>query len=353
MSDRAKYDVPDEFGPLSRESSQSQWELIKRSDEPLLSVRGLSTRFDTDEGVVRAVDGISFEIQEGEILGVVGESGCGKSVTSLSVTNLIRSPGYIHDGEVLFDGENLLEKSEEELRRLRGNEISMIFQDPTNALNPVFDVGWQVGEPLRVHQGETMKVSRARAVELMQRVGIPSAEDRVDSYPHQFSGGMRQRAMIAMALACEPRLLIADEPTTSLDVTIEAQILDLIRELNARHGMAVMLITHDLGIVAEVCDRIAVMYAGRIVEYGDIEAVFTDPRHPYTKGLLSCIPDPRKRVKASTSIEGQVPDLVDLPEGCNFAPRCPFEVETCGSVDPRLREVAPDHYSACIWEDPE
>jgi oligopeptide/dipeptide ABC transporter ATP-binding protein len=264
---------------------------------------------------------------------------------------LVPSPGYIHGGEVRFQGEDILEKSKAELREIRGQAMSMIFQEPMTALNPVFDVGWQVGEPLRVHQDMKTGASRRRAVELMQRVGIPSAEDRVDAYPHEFSGGMRQRAMIAMALACEPDLLVADEPTTSLDVTIEAQILDIIQELNEQRDMAVLLITHDLGVVAEICDRLAIMYAGRIVEYGDIETVFEDPRHPYTKGLLDCVPDPTRKTNLNP-IEGQVPDLADPPDGCNFAPRCPHAVEDCQRVDPRLREVAPDHYSACIWRDP-
>ena len=352
MSDQSA--APDtERGARSSPPDEAEWDMIEQSTEPLLSVENLHTRFDTDEGTVRAVDGVSFEIQEGEILGLVGESGCGKSVTSLSLVDLIRSPGYIEDGSVFFQSEDLMEKSQEELRQIRGNDISMIFQEPMTALNPVFDVGWQIGEPLRVHHDVSTKESYNRAVELMQQVGIPSAEDRIDAYPHQFSGGMRQRAMIAMALACEPKLLIADEPTTSLDVTIEAQILDIIEELNERQDMAVLLITHDLGVVAEVCDRIAVMYAGRIVEYGDIEEVFADPRHPYTKGLLDCVPDPRRKVEDITAIEGQVPDLTNPPEGCNFAPRCPFAVDDCNEIDPRLREVAPNHYSACIWEDPE
>jgi len=339
-------------GPRTEPSDGSEADLVSGADEPLLSVENLTTQFDTGEGVVRAVDGVTFEIREGEILGLVGESGCGKSVTSRSLMSLVPSPGSIVDGRVEFQGEDLLERSEEELRQVRGQDISMIFQEPMSALNPVFDVGWQIGEPLRVHENLSTAASRTRAVELMQRVGIPSAEDRVDAYPHQFSGGMRQRAMIAMALACEPDLLIADEPTTSLDVTIEAQILEIIEELNERQNMAVFLITHDLGVVAEVCDRVAVMYAGRIVEYGDVVDVFTDPRHPYTKGLLDCVPDPRRQQESFDPIEGQVPDLVSPPAGCNFAPRCPFASRDCERTDPSLREVDDDHYSACIWEDP-
>lgn len=342
----------DHRGDRTQPSGMDEWELIRRADDPLLSVRNLETQFDTAEGTVHAADGVSFEIDAGEVLGLVGESGCGKSVTGRSLLRLIQPPGEICGGEVLFDGENILEYSREELRRLRGDRISMVFQEPMSALNPVFDIGWQVGEPLRVHRDLAKKASRDRAVELMRRVGIPSPEDRIDDYPHQFSGGMRQRAMIAMALACEPELIITDEPTTALDVTIEAQILDLIRELNAELGMAVLMITHDLGIVAELCDHVAVMYAGRIVEYGPVERIFDQPRHPYTKGLLDCIPDPTAARQSLTPIEGGVPDLVDLPQGCNFAARCPFAVEECTTIDPRLREVAPDHYSACIWKDP-
>ncbi|MEF8790692.1 MAG: ABC transporter ATP-binding protein [Haloarculaceae archaeon] len=330
---------------------RAEWELIAR-DDPLLSVRDLRTHFDTPEGELRAVDGVSFEIQPGEVLGLVGESGSGKSVTSLSLMGLIRPPGEVHGGEVRFDGEDLRGLPPERLRRLRGDELAMIFQEPMSALNPVFDVGWQVGEPLRVHRDLEMGASRERAVELMRRVGIPSPESRIDDYPHQFSGGMQQRAMIAMALACEPRLLVADEPTTALDVTIEAAILDLIRELNETMGMATLLVTHDLSVVAEICDRVAVMYAGRIVEYGDVETIFADPRHPYTKGLLRCIPDPRLDEQDLDPVRGEPPDPRAFPDGCHYADRCPASVADCDRIDPRLRRVGPDHFSACIWEDP-
>ena len=345
--------IDERGGRRSSPGTGSEAERIRQYDDPLLSVQNLHTRFDTDDGTVRAADGVSFEIEEGEILGLVGESGSGKSITSRSLMNLVPRPGYIPEGDIKFKGESLLEKSSEELRSVRGNEISMIFQEPMSALNPVFDIGWQVGEPLRVHKDMSKKAAKGRAADLMRQIGIPSAEDRVDDYPHQFSGGMRQRAMIAMALACEPDLLIADEPTTALDVTIEAQILDLIDDLNDELGMAVLLVTHDLAVVAEVCDRVAVMYAGRIVEYGEVETVFRDPRHPYTKGLLDCIPDPRKEMVEFDSIEGDVPELHDLPDGCTFADRCPFAVEECEATDPRLREVDDDHFSACIWEDPQ
>ena len=341
-----------DHGPRSAPSNMEEHELIAREDA-LLSVENLHTRFDTETGTVRAADGVSFGIDEGEIVGLVGESGSGKSVTSLSLMRLIQDPGYIPEGSVRFDGDDLIEKSEEEMRQLRGDRISMVFQEPASALNPVYDIGWQVGEPLRVHEDMKMDASRQRAVDLMRQVGIPSPEDRVEDYPHQFSGGMRQRAMIAMALANEPDLLIADEPTTALDVTIEAQILDLIKELNREIGMAVLLVTHDLGVVAEVCDRVAVMYAGRIVEYADVESLFADPRHPYTKGLLSCVPNPALDDQELEPIGGEVPNLANTPDGCHFAPRCPYSVEECHSLDPELREVAEDHYAACIWEDPQ
>jgi peptide/nickel transport system ATP-binding protein/oligopeptide transport system ATP-binding protein len=324
-----------------------------QSETPLLSVRNLQTRFDTEKGKVKAVDGVSFEIDDGEILGIVGESGCGKSVTALSLSQLIQPPGRIHDGSVTFKGESLLEKSAEEMREIRGNEISMIFQEPMKALNPVYNIGWQVGEPLRVHEDMTQSASRNRAVNLLRQVGIPSPESRVDDYPHQFSGGMRQRTMIAMALACEPDLLIADEPTTALDVTIQAQVLGLIEELNTQTGMGVLLITHNLGVIAKLCDRVAVMYAGRIVEYADVETIFEDPRHPYTQGLIDCIPDPRLDGQDVSPIGGEIPNLHELPAGCNFAARCPYATEECKQTDPQLREVGDDHYSACIWDDPQ
>jgi len=342
-----------QHGPRNSSEAVDESELISRSSDPLLSVKDLYTTFNTKEGTVKAADRVSFEILSGEILGIVGESGCGKTVTSLSVMDLIRPPGSIDKGDILLNGENLRGKTTSEMRDIRGDKMSMIFQEPASALNPVYDVGWQVGEPLRIHQDMEKKASRRRAIELMQEVGIPSSEERIDDYPHQFSGGMRQRAMIATALACEPELLIADEPTTSLDVTIQAQILDLIRNLNQKRGMAVMLITHDLGVVAEICDQVAVMYAGRIVEYGDVHDIFSDPRHPYTKSLMDCVPDPTDETQTLSPIEGSVPDLVNPPSGCNFAPRCPYAVEGCRSTDPRLRKNSEGHHSACIWENPQ
>ncbi len=328
-------------------------ERISRVEEPLLSVQNLHTRFDTDEGAVRAADGVSFEVDKGEILGIVGESGCGKSVTSLSLMGLVDAPGYIADGSVMFDGVDLTELSREELREYRGNRISMVFQEPSTAMNPVYNIGWQVGEPLRIHEEMKKSASRTRAVDLMRRVGIPSPEDRVDDYPHQFSGGMLQRAVISMALACEPDLLIADEPTTALDVTIQAQILDIIKELNDELDMSVIIVTHNLGVVAETCDRVAVMYAGRVVEYGTVDEIFNDPRHPYTQGLTQAVPDPTRDGQKLSPIPGTVPNLAATPDGCNFASRCPYAVDECEQFDPRLREVDDEHYSACIFDDPE
>lgn len=333
-------------------SGEEEVERTSSGDEPLLSVENLHTQFDTDQGIIRATDGVSFEVDKGEILGIVGESGCGKSVTSLSLMGLVDSPGYIADGSVMFDGVDLTELSREELRKYRGKRMSMIFQEPSTAMNPVYNIGWQVGEPLRIHEDIKQSASRSRAVDLMRQVGIPSPEDRVDDYPHQFSGGMLQRAVISMALACEPDLLIADEPTTALDVTIQSQILDIIKELNEELDMSVIIVTHNLGVVAETCDRVAVMYAGRIVEYGTVEEIFNDPRHPYTKGLIGAVPDPTRDGQDLSPIPGTVPNLADTPDGCNFVTRCPYATEECEQVDPRLREVDDEHHSACIFDDP-
>ena len=331
--------------------AMTEWERIREGRE-LLSVRGLRTVYRSKDRTVEAVNGVSFEMGESEILGLIGESGCGKTATCRSVMRLIDPPGEIVDGEVLFRGEDVLSMSEERVRRVRGNDISMVFQEPETALNPVLSIGRQIGEPLRVHRGFDNKAAKARAVELMARVGIPSPEQRIDDYPHEFSGGMAQRAVIAMALACEPDLLIADEPTTNLDVTIEAQILELLEDLKERLDMSVLLVTHDLGVAANVCDRIAVMYAGRVVEYGHVEDIFNDPRHPYTRGLLESLPDIDSVQEELFSIPGEVPDLSDLPPGCNYAERCDYATEECLEVDPRLREVSPARFSACIWEDP-
>ncbi len=320
---------------------------------PLLEVRSLTTRFFTEDGVVRAVEDVSFEIYPGEILSLVGESGCGKSVTGLSLLKLIPTPpGKIESGELLFDRKDLLNLEEKEMERVRGNDISMIFQEPMTSLNPVFTIGNQIMEALQLHQSLDKKEARRKAIEMLDRVRIPSPEVRIDSYPHQLSGGMRQRAMIAMALSCQPKLLIADEPTTALDVTIQAQVLRLLKEIQREMGMAVMLITHDLGVVSEIADRVAVMYAGRIVESGPIEAIFGQMRHPYTKGLLESIPQLEEKRRRLNAIPGQVPNPMDLPEGCKFHPRCYLMSDDCKKEEPPLFEVASNHFSRCLrWKE--
>ena len=293
----------------------------------LLEVRDLRTQFRTDDGIARAVDGVSFSLDRGRTLGIVGESGCGKSVTSLSIMRLIPDPpGEIVSGEIRFDGRDLLGLPEREMRKVRGNEISMIFQEPMTSLNPVFTCGSQIEEAIVLHQGVSTGEARNRAIEMLRLVGIPSPEQRVDEYPHQLSGGMRQRVMIAMALSCNPSLLIADEPTTALDVTIQAQILELLNRLQEELEMAVILITHDLGVIAGVADDVAVMYAGQIVEFGDVESIFENPRHPYTKGLLRSIPQMGRRVDRLHTIAGTVPSATRFPSHCRFADRC-IEVE--------------------------
>ena len=299
----------------------------------LLEVRNLQTYFQTRAGLVRAVDGVSFYVDRGELLGVVGESGCGKSITALSVMRLIAPPGKIVGGEILFEGENLLALSDEKMREIRGDDIAMIFQDPMTSLNPVYTVGEQIAEALRLHRKLSRKQARAATIEAMKEVAIPDPARRVDDYPHQLSGGMRQRVMIAMALACDPKLLIADEPTTALDVTIQAQILELLNELRRTRELGVILITHDLGVVAEVADRVAVMYTGRIVEESPVEELFARPKHPYTEGLLRSVPklteaEVRKALRLET-IEGVVPSPTALPPGCHFAPRCSHRMPRC------------------------
>jgi oligopeptide/dipeptide ABC transporter ATP-binding protein len=321
--------------------------------KPLLEVRNLSIHFFTEEGVIRAVENVNFEIYPGEILGLVGESGCGKSVTGLSLLRLISTPpGRIVNGDILFDGRSLLPLEEKEMERVRGNDISMIFQEPMTSLNPVFTIGDQIMEAILLHQGSDKTEARKRAIKMLDRVKIPSPEKRIDSYPHQLSGGMRQRAMIAMALSCQPKLLIADEPTTALDVTIQAQVLQLLKEIQREMEMSVMLITHDLGVVSEIADRVAVMYAGRIMEYGPIHAIFSRLRHPYTTGLLDSIPQLKEKKKRLDAIPGQVPDPMNLPMGCKFHPRCYLVIEECKKEEPPLFQVNGDHFSRCIrWEE--
>ena len=319
--------------------------------EPLLKVINLKTYFFTDEGVVKAVDDVDLEIYKGETLGIVGESGCGKSVTALSILRLIPSPpGKIVGGQILFRGQELLKLSNSEMRKIRGNEISMIFQEPMTSLNPVFTIGNQIAEAIQLHQGLSKKASLEKAVDMLKLVGIPSPERRVKEYPHQLSGGMRQRAMIAMALSCNPSLLIADEPTTALDVTIQAQILDLMTNLKKDFDMAVMLITHDLGIIAETAARVVVMYAGKVVEEADVYSIFEDPKHPYTQGLLRSIPRPDLGMTKEARLQeipGIVPSLAELPQGCAFNPRCPKVMDICRKETPELKEVKPGHKVRC------
>ena len=317
----------------------------------LLEVKGLRTQFFTQDGVVHAVNGISYDLSEGETLGIVGESGCGKSVSVLSIMRLIpQPPGKIVGGDVWFDGRNIMDMREDEVRQVRGNRIAMIFQDPMTSLNPVLTVGTQVGEALQLHMGMDKAQARRRSIELLEMVNIPEAEDRIDDYPHQFSGGMRQRVMIAMALSCNPQLLIADEPTTALDVTIQAQIIDLVKKLKDDIGMAIIWITHDLGVVAGLAERVLVMYAGYIVEEAAVKELYGDPRHPYTLGLLASIPRLDERKEKLTPIEGLPPDLIDPPPSCPFAPRCRFRIDRCWEETPALAPVGPGHRIAC-WVD--
>ena len=315
----------------------------------LLSVRDLRTWFFTDQGVARAVDGVSFHVEEGETLGIVGESGCGKTVSALSILGL-QSPARIMEGSsIVFQGDELVGVPEKRLRAIRGNEISMIFQEPMSSLNPVYPVGDQIGEALRLHRGMDARSARAEAVRLLEEVGIPAAGERIDEYPHQLSGGMRQRVMIAMSLSCEPALLIADEPTTALDVTIQAQILELLAEIRERRGMSVMLVTHDLAVVAEVCDRVVVMYAGQVVESGGVEEIFADPRHPYTRGLLNGLPAVGLGRERLIPIPGTVPSPRHWPEGCRFRERCSQAYAPCVDA-PALVELGSGKASRC-WLD--
>jgi peptide/nickel transport system ATP-binding protein len=319
---------------------------------PLLEVRGLRTWFQTDRGLFRAVDGISFEVGRGRTVGLVGESGCGKSVTSLSLMGLVASPpGQVSAEAIRFEGDDLLGMSPQARRLLRGGRMSMIFQEPMTSLNPVHTIGRQIVEAIRAHSDMSPEQAKARAIEVLELVRIPSAAQRFDDFPHHLSGGMRQRVMIAMALACEPALLIADEPTTALDVTIQAQILELLRDLQQRLGMAILIITHDLGVIAELADEVIVMYAGRIVESAPVQALFADPQHPYTIGLLGSIPRLDVDRERLSTIEGTVPSPANQPAGCRFAPRCPFADARCHAEEPPLRELGTAHRVAC-WKSP-
>jgi peptide/nickel transport system ATP-binding protein len=314
----------------------------------LLDVAGLRTHFFTNDGVVRAVDGVDFQLRKGETLGIVGESGCGKSITSLSIMGLLAKPGRTVAGHIIFDGRNLLELSSEEMEDLRGDDIAMIFQEPMTSLNPCFRVGDQIAESVVKHLGYDEAAAKLRSLELFELVGIPSPDRRIESFPHELSGGLRQRVMIAMALACRPKLLIADEPTTALDVTIQAQILELIKQLKEFEDMSVILITHDLAVIAEVAETVAVMYAGKVVETAPVTTLFAEPQHPYTQGLLNSIPSPDKLGQRLSAITGVVPHPLNLPPGCTFAPRCPHKFEPCETAFPALDNTAPDHKVACF-----
>lgn len=321
-------------------------------DTAILEVRDLRTSFFTDDGEVKAVDGVSFVVPKGKTIGIVGESGSGKSITSLSILRLLASSGKIVGGEVVFKGKNLVDYSEKEMRNLRGNAISMIFQEPMTSLNPVFTVGQQISESLVKHKGMNKRQAMARSVELLKLVGIPSPDSRVKNYPYELSGGMRQRVMIAMALACDPEILIADEPTTALDVTIQAQILTLIKDLQSRLGMSVIFITHDLGVVAETCDYVAVMYAGQIVEYADVRTLFAKPNHPYTIGLLNSLPRHDIDQDKLVPIKGNVPNAHEMPIGCRFAPRCPAATDLCRNELPDLLNAGDQNEVRCwIYSD--
>jgi oligopeptide/dipeptide ABC transporter ATP-binding protein len=319
------------------------------SGPPLLAVEGLCVEFATDAGILRAVDGIDLRVERGETLALVGESGCGKTMTALAIMGLVPEPaGRIAAGRIGFDGVDLQSLTAAERRAYRGSRIGMIFQEPMTSLNPAFTIGDQIGEGLVRHRGLSRRAARAEAIEMLRRVHVPAPHERADDYPHRLSGGMRQRAMIAMALACQPALLIADEPTTALDVTIQAQILELLRELREATGTAMLLITHDLGVVAETADRVAVMYAGRIVEEAPVGRLFAAPQHPYTIGLLGAVPLLAGRRSRLATIEGNVPDPLHLPPGCRFAPRCPFAEPRCHAEDPTLLELGPGHRAACL-----
>ena len=323
-------------------------------NDTLLEVKNLRTKYTTDDGIIYPVDDISFQVKKGQTLGIVGESGCGKSQTALSIMRLIQKPGLIESGEVTFKGQNLLEKSDAEMREILGNQMAMIFQEPMTSLNPVFTIGDQIEESIRLHKKSLSNQQiKDRAIEMLKLVGIPAPEKRYSEYPHQLSGGMRQRVMIAMAMSCTPQLLIADEPTTALDVTIQAQILDLMRKVQKEFEAGMILITHDLGVVAEMCQDVLVMYAGKVVEYGTVEDIFYRPRHPYTKGLLNSVPhfESGSRLKTLQTIQGLVPSLYKLPNGCRFQDRCSYKSDNCKSGEPKLENLRGSHRVACFNSD--
>ncbi|HNR64388.1 MAG TPA: ABC transporter ATP-binding protein [Thermotogota bacterium] len=317
----------------------------------LLEVKDLRTYFKTEDGIVKAVDGVDYVVYSGEALGIVGESGCGKSVNALSIMRLLDEKGQIASGEIMMDGVDILKLSESQMREIRGNDVAMIFQEPMTALNPVFTVGDQIMEAIILHQGKKKEEAKKMAIDMLKKVGIPEPDKRVDEYPHQLSGGMRQRAMIAMALSCNPKLLIADEPTTALDVTIQAQILELMLQLQKEFGMAIIMITHDLGVIAETCQRVVVMYAGKIAEYTDVKTLFKNPKHPYTWGLMNAIARLDIEQKELYNIPGIVPDPLHFPQGCKFHTRCPFAGDRCKTEEPELLEIEPNHFVRCFHID--
>jgi peptide/nickel transport system ATP-binding protein len=324
--------------------------MMNKAKQPLLEVKDLKTYFKTEDGIVKAVDGISYEVFPGETLGIVGESGCGKSVNSLSIMRLLESNAIVQ-GEIKFNGTSLPDLSESDMMKIRGNDIAMIFQEPMTALNPVFTIGDQIEEAIMLHQGKKKDEAHEMAIEMLRKVGIPEPTKRVDEYPHELSGGMRQRAMIAMSLSCNPNLLIADEPTTALDVTIQAQILELMKSLQDEYGMSIVIITHDLGVIAEVADRVVVMYAGKVVEYADAVSLFKNPKHPYTWGLLNAIPRLDIEQESLYNIPGVVPDPLHFPEGCKFNTRCKFKQERCLKEEPPIVEVEGKHFARCFYID--
>ncbi len=321
------------------------------SKNALLQVKDLRTYFHTEDGIVKAGDGVTFDVYAGETLGIVGESGCGKSVTSLSVMRLLDEKGEIAGGEIIFEGKNVMAIPESQMMKIRGNDMAMIFQEPMTALNPVFTIGFQIMEAILLHQDVNKEQARKMAIDMLRKVGIPEPEKRVDEYPHELSGGMRQRAMIAMALSCNPKLLFADEPTTALDVTIQAQILELMKSLQEQYGMALVMITHDLGVIAEMAQRVVVMYAGKVVEYAEVHTLFKKPRHPYTWGLMNAIPKLDEDREVLYNIPGVVPDPLDFPDGCRFNTRCPLATDKCRKEEPPLVEVDENHTSACWYVD--